>query len=51
MKPPINKKLLELVNLLGLSVDRGEKILEQALKESRDSLRNHPAILAQLNRN
>lgn len=51
MKPDTNQKLKEFVNDLGLRVERAEISLEQALKETKDSLRNHPAILALLNRN
>ena len=45
-----NEKLRELANNLGLQVENGEIALEQALKEVHFSLRNQPALQAQLNR-
>lgn len=50
-KPPLNKKLQEFVNALALRVENAEMSLEEALKQTRDSLKNHPVILAHLNRN
>lgn len=51
MKKPRNQKLKDFVNQLGLRVEKAEISFEQALRETKDSLRNHPAILALLNRN
>lgn len=38
-------------NELGIKVERAEIGIQQALKETRDALKNHPAILAHEARN
>lgn len=44
-------KIRQFANALGLKVENAEISLEQALKETREALKNHPALQAHLERN